>query len=149
MQSKSLVEIADQMSRKRAIIAAAAAAWFLAVQVIARPFFVGRADTAQHAKLDWWAINAVLLLLCLATGGGILNRPALRALVNDEVSRMHYKTAVITGYWVAMVVAMAAYFLASAWSLTAREAVYLTVTPSIGIALLVFSYLEYRAHRDA
>ena len=149
MQSKSLVELADQMSRKRAIVAAAAAAWFLGVQVIARPFFVGRTDTAQHAKLDWWAINAVLLLMCLATGGGILNRPRLRALVNDEVSRVHYKTAVVTGYWVAMVVAMAAYFLSGAWNLTAREAVYLTVTPSIGIALLVFAYLEYRAHRDA
>ena len=149
MQSKSLVEIADQMSRKRAIVAAAAALWFLVVQLIVRPFFVGRADTAHQAKLDWWAINAILLLLLLATGGGILNRARLRALVNDEVSRVHYKTAVVTGYWVAMVVAMAAYFLSGTWNLTAREAVYLTVTPSIGIALLVFAYLEYRAHGDA
>jgi len=148
MQSKSSVEIADRVSRKRAIGVAAAAAVFLLVQVIARPFFVTAPDTVHRTKIDMWAINAGVLLLLLATGGGLLRSGQIRALVNDEVSRSHYRTAVVLGYWVAMVAAMGLYIVSSFRSLTAREAVYVIVTSSIAVALLAFSYLEFRAHRD-
>ena len=69
--------------------------------------------------------------------------------MNDDVARSNYKTAVVAGYWVAMTVAMSLYVVPSFRSLTAREAVYVVVTSSIVVALLTFSYLEYRAHRDA
>jgi hypothetical protein len=149
MSSKSMVEIADRMSRRRAIVVAVAAVWFLGVQWISRPFFREAAGTADGARIDWWAVNAVVLLLGLATGGGLLNRRQLRALVNDEVSRSHYRTAVIVGYWIAMVVAMALYAVPGFRDLSGRETVYLIVTPSISLALLAFSFLEIRAHRDA
>ena len=48
-----------------------------------------------------------------------------------------------------MITAMVVYFVPGPRTLTGREAVYLIVTPSIGIALLAFAYLEFRAHRDA
>jgi hypothetical protein len=149
MQSKSPVEIADRVSRRRAGGVAAAAAVFLLVQVVARPFFGSAPDTAHLAKVDMWAINAGVLLLLLATGGGLLLNRQVRSLVNDEVSRSHYRTAVGAGYWVAMVTAMGLYVVSGFRSITGREAVYLIVTSSIGVALLAFSYLEYRAHRSA
>ena len=149
MQSRTPVEIADRVSRRRARGVAAAAIVFLIVQVVARPFFVAEPVSAHRTKLDMWAINAAALLLLLATGGGLMYSRRIRSLVNDEVSRSNYRTAVAAGYWVAMVTAMGLYVLASFRSFTGREAVYVIVTASVAVPLLAFSYLEYRAHRDA
>jgi hypothetical protein len=143
------VEIADQVSRKRAGMVAFAAIAFVLVQVAARPYFVGGGDVASHVQFNYWAVNAAVLLLCLATGGGLLQSRQLRSLVNDEVARSNYKTAVVTGYWVAMTAAVGLYLWAGFRRVTAREAIYVIVTPSIAVALLVFALLEFRAHRDA
>ncbi len=148
MESNTPVEIADRYSRKRAVGVAAAAVVFLAIQVVARPFFIGEPESARHVRIILWAVNAIALLLLLATGGGLINTRQIRSLVNDDVSRSNYKTAVISGHWVAMSVAMALYVFPSFAIVTVREAVYVVVTPSIAVALLAFSYLEYRAHRD-
>jgi MFS family permease len=140
----SPVEIADRVSRKRAIVAAVAAIAFVVIHILIRPF----SHSANGLKLDYWAINAVVLLAVLATGGGLLNNRQIRVLVNDEVSRSNYRTSVVAGYWVAMTAAMAVYFWPTAEGLSARNAVYVVVTASVSVALLVFSYLELRAHRD-
>ncbi|MEO8500615.1 MAG: hypothetical protein ABI565_06850, partial [Vicinamibacteria bacterium] len=128
---------------------AIAAGAFLLIQVVARPFFLSGTDAAVLSRLTMWAINAAALLLMLATGGGLVRRKEIRTLVNDEVSRSNYKTAVNVGYWIAMTFAMGLYVVAGDRGITAREAIYIIVTPSIGIALLAYSYLELRAHRDA
>ena len=109
MQSKNSVEIADRVSRKRAVGVAVAAAAFLAIQLITRPFFISEPGTAQRAKIDIWAVNAIALLLLLATGGGLMWRRQIRALVNDEISHSNYKTAVNAGFWVALITAMGLY----------------------------------------
>src|SRR5687768_2278 len=130
------VEIADQISRKRPALAAAAAVAFVAVQVIANPFFGPGPETARHLTPQLlWAVNAAALLLMLATGGGLLNSRDVHALVNDEVSRSNQKTAVAAGYWVAMATAMGVYALPVAQGVGARAAVYLVVTCSIAVAL--------------
>jgi hypothetical protein len=148
MSSKSTVEIADELSRKRALGVGAAGAIFLLLQLVARPFFLDGSDAAHLSRLTMWGINTVALLLLLATGGALLKRGEVRDLVNDEVSRSNYKTAVNIGYWIAMSIAMAAYVIGGDDGITAREAIYLIVTPSIGAALLTFSFLELRAHRN-
>ena len=76
------------------------------------------------------------------------NRRAIRALINDEVSKNNYRQAVVAAFWVAMGLAMALYLWPGGETRSARDAVYLVVTPSLGVALLAFSYLEFRAHRD-
>ncbi len=148
MTSKSPVEIADVISRKRAALVALAAIAFLA-HVVARPLLSGGLDAAHHARTDLWAVNALLLLAILATGGFLLNRRAVRALVNDEVSRSNYRTAVVAGYWVAMATAMGLFVVPAFQGLAVREAVYIIVSASLVVALLAFAYLEHRAHRDA
>jgi hypothetical protein len=149
MQSKSVVEIADRVSRKRAGGIAVAAIAFLIVQIVTRPFFAGGREVVSHLRRDLWAVNAVVLLLLLATGGALLYHRQIRALVNDEVALGNYKTAVVAGYWVAMTTAMGLYVVPTFSSFTVRETVYVIVTLSITVALLAFSYLEYRDHRDA
>ena len=145
MEPRTSVDIADRVSRKRAVVVAVAALAFVAIHIGLRPFFY----VGGGGSIDWWAVNAILLLAGLATGGGLLNARSIRALVNDDVSRDHYKTAVIIGYWLAMVVAMGLYLWPGLRGATAREAVFIIVTPSVALALLAFSFLELRAHRDA
>jgi MFS family permease len=149
MESKEMVELADRVSRKRATGTAVAAGAFLLIQLIARPFFSSMGSVDARAADVWmWSANAIALLIGLATGGRLAQRREVRALVNDEVSRQHHKTAMMIGYWVAMVTAMALYFIPAARDLNARETVYLIVTPSAGIPLLVFSWLEFRSLRN-
>ena len=150
MQSKSPVELADQASRKRAIAVAIAAGVFLVIQIVTRPVFTSEPETAIHLpRVIMWAVNAAALLLLLFTGGGLLQKKEIRALVNDEVTRTNSRSAVAIGYWISMIIAMGLYAFAGEDNLTAREAIYLIVTPSVCLALLVFSWLELRAHRDA
>lgn len=148
MQSSSPVEIADQASRRRAIIVAVAAGLFLLIQVMFRPLFSDGPETMSIARHVTWAINAVLLMLILLTGGGLAQKSEIRALVNDEVSRSNSRSAVVVGFWIAMIVAMLIYAFAGDSTLAVRGAVYLIVTPSVSLALLAFSWLELRAHRD-
>jgi hypothetical protein len=145
MVSKSTVEAADRLSRKRAWVVAVAALAFVVVQLIVRPF----PNAPQRSTEVWtWTANAAALLLMLAVGGGWLSRRAVRELANDEVYRSHNRRAVSVGYWVAMAVAMGVWLLAGDRSMSARQAIYLVVTPSVAVALLTLSYLEHRAHRD-
>ena len=146
---QSPVEIADKVSRKRAFAVAIAAGVFLMIQIVTRPVFNSEPDTAHLSRLIMWALNAAALLLLLYTGGGLMQKREIRALVNDEITRVNSRSAVNVGYWIAMSIAMGLYALAGYRDLTAREAIYLIVTPSVGIALIAFSWLELRAHRDA
>src|SRR4051812_16607234 len=108
MQSKSPVEIADMLSRRRAWGVGAAAAAFLIVQLITRPFFSSEV-TSSHTSTVMWGINAGALLLLLVVGGGWGYGREVRVLVNDEVSRANHHRAVWMGYWIAMVIAMTLY----------------------------------------
>jgi len=148
MQARTPVERADLISRKRAWLIALAAAVFLLVQLVGNPMFSTDPDTLSIPRLVTWAVNAVMLMLLLLTGGGLMQSRQIRSLVNDEVSRSHNRTAVNAGYWMAMATAMILYLIPGFQNFTSRETVYIIVTPSIAVALFAFSYLELRAHRD-
>jgi len=150
MQSSNVpVETADRLSRKRAWLAGIATLGFAAVQAVTRPVFVSGSNSAVHPKFTMWALNAVILLALLATGGCVLRGAGIRSLINDEVSTMHRRTAVAAGFWVAMAASLCMYFAPDVVGLSARQAAYLVVTCSTVAALLTFSYLEVRSHRDA
>ena len=150
MDSRNLVEIADRNSRRRAIIVVAGAIVFIAGQALGGPAFRDNTDRALYnMRNGMWALNVVLLLAFLATGGGLLNNPQIRALVNDEVSRANYRTSVIAGFWVAMTSALVLYLVPVFAALTGKQTLYLVLTPSVAVASLTFAYLELRAHRDA
>jgi hypothetical protein len=150
MSTKSTVEIADRMSRKRAVVMTAATLVFLGVQLIARPIFLRNGAVLTRNGIDWWAVNAIILMALLVTRlqGGLLNSREIRALINDDVSRDHHRSGIVAGFWTAMAMAMAIYFIPAFSDYPSREAVYLIVTTAVGAALLNFCYLELRAHRD-
>jgi len=142
MDTRSPVEIADRLSRKRAILIAGTAVAFVVAQ-----FLATLAHTGQPALWTWcWSM---LLLLLMATGGGLLHQTKIRALMNDEVARDHHRTAVGAGFWAAMVAGLVFYWVPGLDRYSARAAIQLIVTLGVITALLVFAYLELRAHRDA
>ena len=151
METNKIVEKADVMSRKRAVLLLAAGVVFLGVQLIIRPIHSGPAGESPQHLLNGWAINAIalMLLLVIRLQGGLLNRKEIRELINDDVPREHHREAVIDGFWVAMIGAMAIFFLPAFRSYTAQEGSYLIVTAAVGFSVLRFSYLEFRAHHDA
>jgi hypothetical protein len=147
MAPTSPVELADKFSRKRAWLAAAAALTFM-LNVAGR-VWMDRLGDVPTTGLDWWLIHAVVMLLIVATGGGLLIRPGVRALMNDEVTKSHFATGMITGFWVAMVMAIGIYVLPSLRDLPGDMIIRVVVSTSVSVALFVFAWLEIRAHRDA
>ena len=139
MDNKNPVEIADRLSRKRPIIIAAAAITFVAAQLLAT-----RPHAGQTVLFTFWCI---LLLLLIATGGGLLHQTKIRALMNDEVSRDHHRTAIAAGFWMAMAAALVFYWLPGVDSHSARQLIQGILTIGIATALLAFAYLEIRAQR--
>jgi hypothetical protein len=146
MVDKQLVDLADRYSRKRALVAVVATLVFLGVQFLSRPRAFGIGVPAT--RIDWWAVNAIILLAVLATGGGILNGRGVRALVHDELSVGHLRTALVAGYWVAMGLGLFLYLAPWFQGFTARQAIYVMVTGSVVMSLLTFAGLERRAHSD-
>jgi hypothetical protein len=148
MKSSNEVELADRISRRRVLGNTLAAVAFLAVQLVARPVLRSDGYGASGWRAYAWPFNSALLLLLLLPIGGYVWGRGVRALVNDEISRSNSKSATAAAFWVAMCVALLVYLLAPSVGLSARAASFLVVTPSVGVALLVFAWLESRALRD-
>ena len=145
MPPTNAVEFADRLSRKRPIGVAAATLVFLVIQLFFHPGF---GMTGAAGRGYGWVVNAFVLLLLLSPVAGFARGRRVQSLVNDEVARLHARSAMAVGFWTAMGVALALFSLPASATLSAREALYLVVTPAIGVALLFFSWLEWRANRD-
>jgi len=146
MTDTDLVELADSYSRRRAGLALLAAVVFLGGQFLAGSRVFGARP--QGAAVTVWAINAIILLAVLATGGGPWRGGRVRALVHDELSRAHLRTAVVVGYWVAMGLAFVLYLAPPFQAFSAQQAIVVMVTGSVVVSLLTFAGLEGRAHVD-
>ena len=149
MQPTSRIDAADRLSRKRAIGAAVAALVFVAIQLIAPPFFVDKRESLRDSQALLWLVNALILLALLATGGGLVYNRAERRRLNDELSLTHPRSAGMGACGSARAAADVLFQVPALAAFTAREAAYLLLTPSIAGALLAFAFLELRSHRDA
>ena len=93
-------------------------------------------------------MTSLVLLVVLMTGGGLLRGAAMRAMLNDETTRVHRADALGWGFVVAMLTGIMMYIIGSA-SIGERGAVHLIVSFGVATALLRFGLLERRAMRDA
>ena len=150
MSSRPPIERADWLSRKRAWFIGVMAILFIVLQVFAGPHF--SVQPGDGVARRWgWAVLAAILLLNLGTGGGLMLGRQLRALLNDEVWAANRNKALATGYWMAMIIALAVYMsvLYGLVELSAMQVLHIVVTASVATAMFAFSSLELRAHRDA
>jgi hypothetical protein len=136
------IEKAERVSRARSLIMAIAAVVLLIQSVL------GVGDEAssmtpvlRHAS---WGLMILFWLIILATGGWLRLRPSVRSLINDEVALAHRATALQTGFWTAMLLALVLYFASLEWTIPLREGLRILVDVSIAAALIRYAWLESR-----
>jgi hypothetical protein len=142
-------EVAERLTRSRArkipvlvlLLASQQVTYFSMVN------FEAAASGADLLRLAGWLVMSLLLLVYLATGGGIFRRAHVRALLNDETTRAHRASAYSAGFWVAMIFCFLLFGASMYEPVDARTAVHIIMTASIGVALLRFAVLERRALR--
>ncbi|HRD27478.1 MAG TPA: hypothetical protein PLO65_04170 [Caulobacter sp.] len=103
--------------------------------------------TVDQVKLSGFVVWGAALLLLLSTGGGWFRNRALRAILEDESTRAHRRTALVTGFWVVMILALGLYVLSLFVPMTALEAVHALLTAGVVTPAIVFVALERRAER--
>jgi len=150
MSQKSDVEVADQLSRRRARMLPMLAVIFLVQQAA---YVTDRYEeasaavrTVDHVKVGAWLVLSVVLLLALATGGYWFKSRSVRALLDDEVTRANRASAMKLGFITTMATAFVVYALIPFEPVSARDAIHLIVTIGIATALVRFGMLEKRAH---
>ena len=150
MSKRSDVEVADELSRRRARMLPVLAIIFITQQAA---YFSDRYEgasaavrTVDHVKIGAWLILSVVLLLALTTGGYWFKSRSVRALLDDEVTRANRADALRLGFVATMISAFAIYGLVSFEAVSARDAIHLLVTIGIATALIRFGMLEKRGH---
>lgn len=150
MSEVGLIDKDERLAKRRARMFAVLAVFFLGLQAV----YISNGALHENTplarfKIGAWAVNAALLLIALATGGGFLQGRDVRPLLNDETTLAHRRIAIAWGFWTMMATGFGLYFLSPFEEVTIREALHMVVTFGTAAPLLVFSYLERRAYRDA
>jgi hypothetical protein len=144
--SVSDVERADQLSRKRASMLFAMTAIFLAQQ--GAYFSQPPAERAvDYVRIGAWILLALTLLAALLTGGFWLKPRAIRALLDDDVTRANRASALKLGFALSMAVGIALYVLAAPLGLSPREVIHVIVSTGLAAGMLRFGLLERRIHK--
>ena len=143
--TESDIALAERHARTRATIMAVMAVVLLILGLLGwRDDASSMSPMLRHAM---WAITIVFWLLILATGGWLKLSRDVRRLMNDEVALAHRSAALQTGFWTAMLLALALYFASVQWAISLREGLRI-LTAAVAGALLMFGMLERRAHGD-
>ncbi|MET3664484.1 hypothetical protein [Caulobacter sp. 1776] len=150
MSELNRVEKAERLSKRRARVFAVLAVMFLGLQTIyLSNGALVEASRINHLKIGAWAVNALALLVLLATGGNLLRGRDVRGLLNDESTQAHRRLALVWGFWAMMAIAFGLYIVSLFDPVTTREVLHAVITFGVAVPMLVFSYLERRAYRDA
>ena len=137
-------DLADQLSKRRARVTFALAMFFLIQQASYFSKIPGE-RLVDHIRIGAWVVLSAVLLAFLASGGAWIRTAAVRALMNDEVTRANRATAMQLGFVLAMGGAIALYPFIDQLELNARQVIHLIVSLGLASAMLRFGMLERRA----
>ena len=140
----------EHLQRRRTRLMFVQALIFLIWQTtyFATPHIAPAPHDGNHVKIAAYVVWAILLLLFIGTGGGYLQSRAVRAVLNDESTVEHRRTAMVRGYWVSMLAAIGCYLISLFEPMTAGEVIHAVLTCGVAAALLSFAVLERRAQPD-
>jgi len=134
------IELAERHARTRALIMVVMAAVLLSLGLL------GWEDQASSMtpilRHGAWAVTILFWLLILATGGWLKLSRDVRRLMNDEVALAHRSAALQTGFWTAMLLALAIYFASLEWAISLREGLRILTDVTIAAALIRYAWLE-------
>jgi UDP-N-acetylmuramyl pentapeptide phosphotransferase/UDP-N-acetylglucosamine-1-phosphate transferase len=140
--TESDIELAERHARTRSLIMAVMAVVLLILGLL------GWRDDASsmdpRLRHGMWAVTILFWLLILATGGWPKLSRDVRRLMNDEVALAHRGAALQTGFWTAMLLALALYFASLEWAISLREGLRIITDVTIAAALIRYAWLELR-----
>jgi hypothetical protein len=136
------IEQAERHSRSRALIMAVMAVVLLPLGLFG--FGDEASSMAPMLRHAMWGITILFWLLILATGGWLQLSRSVRSVMNDEGALAHRGAALQTGFWTAMILALAIYFASLQWAVSLREGLRILTDLTIAAALLRYAWLELR-----
>lgn len=149
MVETSDVEQAERIGRSRARWLAAQAALFAIWQAL---FFFTSEDQAvrsvDQVRTVAWLVWVLALLLLLGTGGGLMRNAAVRALLDDELTRANRSAALVCGFWAAAAAAILLYLVDLFEPVAGAVAIHIMLSATIGTALVAFGFGEMRGRAE-
>ena len=139
-------EEADRLSRRRAGMMPMLGVLLVVQQGI---FFTAE-DThrlVDQIRITGWLALTAVILAALVTGGFWFKPRAVRALMDDDVTRANRASALTLGFVFAISTAIVLYAVEAfaPGSVATREAIHVIVTLGLFAALLRFGLLERRS----
>ncbi len=144
-------ETADRLLHRRARVMPAMAVIFLAQQA---SYFSGRrvgegSRLVDYVAVSAWPLLSIVLLVAFATGGSWFRSAGVRALINDEGTRLHRAEGFRFGFLATMITAILLYVLSVFEPISGRDTIHILMSAGIAAALIRFALLERRALRDS
>jgi hypothetical protein len=132
---------AERLSRARAVLMGLAA--------LVLPFnlwlqFGDPAYVTAGGRAASWIVLIALWLFVLGTGGALRVRTRVQALINDELSLQNRSRALATGFYAAMLAALATFAAQWWWPIAAGDALKIVTAAALSAALLRYAWLEWR-----
>ena len=131
---------AEQLSLARTIL------FYLMAATLVVATLLGLHNHPRGGPLVMWGVMAALMAFNLSPYAPLRGRRGrVGALMNDDSTREHRRSALVAGFWAAVAAAVAL-AVAAAWlPIGASETAQLIVTVALFVALVVFAALERRA----
>ena len=131
---------AEQLSLARTIL------FYLMAAALVIATLLGLHNHPRGGPLVMWGVMAALMAFNLSPYAPLRGRRGrVGALMNDDSTREHRRSALAAGFWAAAV----ALAVAAAWlPIGASETAQLIVTVALFVALVIFAALERRALGD-
>jgi hypothetical protein len=142
MQSND--ELAERLMKRRANALFALSLVF----VVTQGSFIGSKTVPGTIHIAAWVVMAVVLLVFFATGGGWARPEEVRALMNDESTRMHRARATTVAFYNMIASGIVVYGLGMIKPVSGGEAAHLIITVGIASAPMAFWGLERAALRN-
>lgn len=145
MPQLSDAEEADRLSRRRAGMTISFAVVFISQQFTFFSEQPGDQRPVAWVHTGGWLMLTAVILWALVSGGFWFKSKAVRALMEDEVTRDNRHRALTLGFVLAMIAAMVLFLIDRVEPIGAPIAIHLILSIGLGSALVRFGMLERRA----
>ena len=146
-------QLVERLQRGRSRVLLATSLLFLLWQgLFLSERWGGNSVSAEVSKTASFVVWAVLVLVVLVTGGGLVKRggASVRAAMNDELTQANRRAALMFGYWWVLGAAAVFYALALFVEIRLEDAAHVILTLGVAAPSIAFAVLERRSEsRDA